>query len=115
MNKASRFDEWLDAMRMNALPMFNAAYADREGHVFYVYNARLPLRAEGYDWAGIVPGNTSRTLWTESLPFDRLPQVKDPAFRVRPELQQLAVPDDGRGRATRTRRRTRPPSASRRG
>jgi penicillin amidase/acyl-homoserine-lactone acylase len=78
MNKASRFDEWLDAMRMNALPMFNVGYADREGHIFYVYNARLPQRAGGYDWAGIVPGNTSRTLWTESLPFDRLPQVKDP-------------------------------------
>jgi acyl-homoserine-lactone acylase len=78
MNKASRFDEWLDAMRMNALPMFNVGYADREGHIFYVYNARLPVRAEGYDWSGIVPGNTSRTLWTESLPFDRLPQVRDP-------------------------------------
>jgi acyl-homoserine-lactone acylase len=78
MNKASRFDEWLDAMRMNALPMFNVGYADREGHIFYVYNARLPVRTEGYDWSGIVPGNTSRTLWTESLPFDRLPQVRDP-------------------------------------
>ncbi len=78
MNKASRFDEWLEAMRMNALPMFNVGYADREGHIFYVYNARLPLRSEGYDWSGIVPGNTSRTLWTESLPFDRLPQVGDP-------------------------------------
>ena len=78
MNKASRFDEWIDAMRMNALPMFNVGYADREGHVYYVYNARLPRRAEGYDWGGVVPGNTSRTLWTESLPFDRLPQVKDP-------------------------------------
>jgi len=78
MNKASRFDEWLDAMRMNALPMFNVGYADREGHIFYVYNARLPLRSEGYDWSGIVPGNTSRTLWTQSLPFDRLPQVRDP-------------------------------------
>jgi penicillin amidase/acyl-homoserine-lactone acylase len=78
MNKASRFDEWRDAMRMNALPMFNASYADREGHIFYVYNARLPRRAEGYDWAGVVPGNTSRTLWTDFLPFDSLPQVKDP-------------------------------------
>jgi penicillin amidase/acyl-homoserine-lactone acylase len=78
MNKASGFDEWLDAMRMNALPMFNVGYADREGHLFYVYNARLPVRSDGYDWSGIVPGNTSRTLWTQSLPFDRLPQVRDP-------------------------------------
>jgi acyl-homoserine-lactone acylase len=78
MNRATRFEEWLEAMRMGAIPMFNVGYADREGHVYYVYNARLPLRAEGYDWSGIVPGNTSRTLWTEYLPFDRLPQVADP-------------------------------------
>ena len=78
MNKAATFDEWLDAMRMGALPMFNVGYADREGHIFYVYDGRLPLRPEGYDWSGVVPGNTSRTLWTDFLPFDRLPQVKDP-------------------------------------
>jgi acyl-homoserine-lactone acylase len=78
MNKAASFDEWIDAMAMNALPMFNAAYADREGHVFYVYNGRLPERPEGYDWSGVVPGNTSRTRWTRYLPFERLPQVKDP-------------------------------------
>ncbi len=78
MNRATRFDEWLDAMRMGAIPMFNVGYADREGHIFYVYNARLPIRSEGYDWAGVVPGNTSRTLWRETLLFDRLPQVKDP-------------------------------------
>ena len=43
-------DEWTDAMRMLAIPMFNTVYADREGNVFYVYNGRLPVRAEGYDW-----------------------------------------------------------------
>jgi len=79
MNRATSFDQWLDAMRMNALPMFNVGYADADGHVFYLYNARLPIRAQGYDWSRVVPGNTSRTLWTESIPFDDLPQVKDPA------------------------------------
>src|SRR5262249_26245654 len=78
MNKATRFEEWLDAMRMGALPMFNVGYADLAGPIFYVYNARPPLRAEGNDRTGAVPGNTSRTLWTDYLPFDRLPQVRDP-------------------------------------
>ena len=76
MNKARSFDEWLDAMRMDALPMFNCGYADRQGHVAYVYNARLPLRAEGYDWAGRVPRRHARgRCGREYLPFDRLPQV----------------------------------------
>ena len=78
MNKAHTFDVWLDAMRMNALPMFNTVYADAAGNIYYVYNGRLPLRAEGYDWSQYVPGDTSATVWTEFLPFDRLPQVKNP-------------------------------------
>ena len=115
MNKASRFDEWIDAMRMNALPMFNVGYADREGHIFYVYNARLPRRAEGYDWAGIVPGNTSRTLWTDVAAF------RFPARRSRTRLPASCRTATARrsrrrwGRATRRRRPTRPRSASRRG
>ena len=79
MNKARTFDEWLDAMRMAALPSFNTAYGDEAGNIYYVYNGRLPLRAEGYDWSQYLPGNTSETLWTEYLPYDDLPQVKNPA------------------------------------
>ncbi len=78
MNKARSFEEWRAAMRALALPMFNTAYADGEGNVYYVYNAKLPVRAEGYDWAGYLPGDTSQTLWTEALPYDRLPQVLNP-------------------------------------
>jgi acyl-homoserine-lactone acylase len=78
MNKARSADEWLDAMRMQALPMFNVVYADAEGHVAYVYNAKFPKRAPGYDWRSPIPGDTSATLWTETLPFDALPMVVDP-------------------------------------
>ncbi len=78
MNKATSFSEWQTAMREGGLPMFNTGYADESGNIYYVYNAKLPLRAEGYDWQGILPGNTSETLWTEYLPFDELPQVLNP-------------------------------------
>jgi len=78
MGRARTFDEWRDAMRLGAIPMFNCGYADRTGRIAYVYNATLPLRAEGFDWTGVVPGNTSKTLWSEFLPFDRLPQVVNP-------------------------------------
>ena len=78
MNKARSLDEWKDALRLQGLPSFDIGYADREGHIGYVYNARLPLRAPGYDWSQYLPGDTSETLWKEYLPFDRLPQVWDP-------------------------------------
>ena len=78
MNKATNLAEWQAAMREGPLPMFNTGYADAEGNIFYVYNGRIPIRAEGYNWQQYLPGNTSETLWTEYLPFDELPQVSNP-------------------------------------
>lgn len=79
MNKATNFEEWQTAMREGVLPMFNAGYADKEGTIYYLYNALLPIRAAGYDWEQYLPGDTSETLWTDYLPFDQLPQVLNPA------------------------------------
>jgi len=79
MGKARNFDEWIAAMQMRAIPSFNAVYADREGTILYLYNALLPIRDAGYDWKQYLPGNTSETLWQEYLPFERLPQIKNPA------------------------------------
>lgn len=79
MNKANNFEEWQAAMRLGQLPTFNVTYADREGNVYYLYNGLLPVRAEGFDWQRYLPGDTSETLWTAYLPFDRLPQVLNPA------------------------------------
>jgi penicillin amidase/acyl-homoserine-lactone acylase len=36
------------------------------------------MRAKGYDWTKELPGDTSKTLWTEYLPYDKLPRVKNP-------------------------------------
>ncbi len=79
MDRARSFEEWLDAVRMMSLPMFNFTYADERGNIYYVYNALLPMRAEGYDWSKYLPGDTSETLWTEYLPFEKLPQIRNPA------------------------------------
>lgn len=78
MNKAKNIGEFEQAMRMQAIPCFNVGYADREGNIWYIYNARFPKRAEGYDWKKYLPGNTTETLWTEYIPFDALPMVKNP-------------------------------------
>ncbi|MEM7114151.1 MAG: acylase [Chloroflexota bacterium] len=78
LNKARNLGEWQAIMAEGILPTFNVGYADREGNVYYLYNARLPLRAEGYDWEQYLPGDTSETLWTEYLPFEELPQVLNP-------------------------------------
>ncbi len=78
MNRARSREQWLSALAQGGIPMFNCVYATGRGQVGYVYNARLPLRAPGFDWRGTLPGDSPDALWSEHLPFERLPAVHDP-------------------------------------
>jgi acyl-homoserine-lactone acylase len=83
MGLSRNFAEWRDAMRMQQLPIFNTMYADRDGHIMYVWNAAPPVRATGdYQyWRGLLPGDQSALIATDKdriVPFDELPQVIDP-------------------------------------
>src|SRR3546814_11353467 len=42
------------------------------------YNAMFPDRPAGFDWRGVLPGDTSADLWTKTLPFDRVPALVNP-------------------------------------
>jgi acyl-homoserine-lactone acylase len=78
MNKSNHFWEFYKAMEMVAIPMFNTVYADRYDTIFYVSNAKIPIRAAGYDWKNTVAGNTSKTLTTTFHPLKDLPQYVNP-------------------------------------
>ena len=75
MNKSKTFEDFENAMKIMAIPMFNTIYADYEGNTFYIYNALFPNRRDGYEWSGVVPGNTSETLWNSYLGYDDLPKI----------------------------------------
>lgn len=78
MNKASNFDEFYEALSMEAHPRYNVIYADKEGNVMYLNNGLIPIRNEDYNWASVLPGDTSATLWTEFHPIEERPQVINP-------------------------------------
>jgi acyl-homoserine-lactone acylase len=78
MNKARNFTEFYAALNMGAIPGFNVVYADRYDTIFYLSNAKLPVRNAGFDWKHTLPGNTSRALWTEFQPIKNLPQILNP-------------------------------------
>jgi acyl-homoserine-lactone acylase len=62
------------------LPMFTVMYADAAGNILHVFNGAVPLRPRG-DWAywqGMVPGDTSATLWTQTHSYRALPRVLNP-------------------------------------
>ncbi len=80
MGTAHDFAGYEAAQRMQQVPSFNVVYADRDGHIQYLFNGLVP-RKQGRDlkyWAGLVPGDRADTLWTSYLSYDELPKATDP-------------------------------------
>jgi acyl-homoserine-lactone acylase len=80
MSRATDLTSFEAALGRLQVPMFNVLYADRDGHILYVFNGRVPRRSGGtyLDWMGAVPGDASANLWTEVLGYGELPRVQDP-------------------------------------
>ena len=81
MGLSQNIEQFENAMRMQQLPLFNTMYADRDGHIMYLYNAASPLRSRGDHsfWAAVVPGDDSELITSEAVvPYDELPKVIDP-------------------------------------
>jgi penicillin amidase/acyl-homoserine-lactone acylase len=78
LDKSQNLAEWRDALRLQALPSINYIYADRQGNIAYVYNGLFPVRKEGFDWKGTLPGDRSDLIWKSYLPFDKIPQLLNP-------------------------------------
>ncbi|MCP4149094.1 MAG: acylase [bacterium] len=80
MARATNFEEFKTALKRRQLPFLNVAYADRNGHIMIMHNGLLPKRSKGdwNYWQGIVPGDTSETLWTQYHTYGELPKVIDP-------------------------------------
>ena len=79
MSKAQNFEQWRDAMRIQAFASFNFVYADREGNTMFVHNSLTPKRSPSYDWTQYLPGEHSNIIWQDYIAFDDLPQVINPA------------------------------------
>lgn len=78
MSRARSLDEFKTAMSLVAVPMFNTAYADREGNIFYVYNGAVPRRSSAFDWRKPVDGSDPGTEWHGYHTFNELPQLTNP-------------------------------------
>jgi len=98
LNKARDLDEWKAAMRLQALPSINYIYADEHGTIGYVYNAQFPVRKEGIDWHGFIPGDRSDLIWHAYVPFDKIPQIWNPksdfVFNSNNTPFQATAPED---------------------
>ncbi len=77
---AKNFAEYQAQVARLEVPTFNITYADRDGHVMYLFNGTLPKRKSGdlAYWAGVIPGDTSETMWTSYHSYAELPKTIDP-------------------------------------
>ena len=78
MGKATNMQEWRGALKQNGVLSFNISYADKEGNIGEIYNARMPKRIEGPDWSEALPGDQSKLIWQNYRDISELPQIWNP-------------------------------------
>ncbi len=79
MSRAKNLDEFTSAIRRLQIPIFTMMYADRDGHIMHFFGGAVPRRPSGdWNWAGVVPGDVSQTLWSDIHTFEELPRIIDP-------------------------------------
>jgi acyl-homoserine-lactone acylase len=80
MARSQNLNQFQKVLQRLQLPMFTVMYADRQGHIMHLFNGLVPVRQQGdfAYWQNIIPGDTSKTLWTKNHPYQDLPKVIDP-------------------------------------
>ena len=77
VNRASRWADFLAALRHFHAPPQNFLYADGDGHIGYAAAGAVPIRLNG---DGLLPvSGAGADDWTGYVPFDALPRTLDPA------------------------------------
>jgi len=78
MNHARSVPELRDAMMTLGMIPQNLIMADAAGNLLYLRAGKTPIRPDGFDWTGPVPGNSSATAWQGFYRIDQHVQVFNP-------------------------------------
>ena len=78
MTQANNYAEFRAAVEMNQIPMFNIAYADRVGNIFYLWNGTVPNLPHPAHKAEAVPASRTADVWTRFHSTAELPQLFNP-------------------------------------
>lgn len=92
MARAQNLQSFQNALLMHQIPCFHVVYADREGNLFYCYNAkagdrnmpepalteRLEKGADYLDWKRPAPAHVEAMTWATLIPPAMLPHLLNP-------------------------------------
>ena len=92
MNHARSVPELIEASRDWNIPTQSSVFADRDGHIAYRTNGRIPIRK---NWtSGFRPGWDPEHDWEEYIPFESLPELVDPPRGWVASANNRVVADD---------------------
>jgi penicillin amidase len=92
IGRARTWDDFRDALRDWALPVFNFGVASADGHVGYQCAGRVPIRGRtvrGYREAG-----NPEDEWQGTIPFEDMPSAVDPERGYVASANERVVADD---------------------
>jgi acyl-homoserine-lactone acylase len=75
--KARNLADFKAVIALHLMPRWNLLYTDKE-NIYWVHNANVAQRAEGFDWRKPVPGWVKDTEWGPYLPLEKYPQLLNP-------------------------------------
>ena len=92
MAVSSSADEFREAMRRWVVPTLSIGFADVDGHIGYQSIGRLPIKE---NWGrGYRPGWDPAHQWCESIPYDAMPSISDPAEGWVRSANNRTAPED---------------------
>jgi len=79
MNKAKNLTEFEAALKMEALPLFNVIYADKDNNILLHSGGQIPDRNPSLDWKLPLDGTLLKYKWEKLIPYSMKPNVLNPS------------------------------------
>ena len=93
VNSAQNWEDFQHAFSQLDAPGQNVVYADVEGNIGYHATGKVPIRAAG-DGSLPVSGADNAHEWTSFIPFEKLPNIYNPASGIIATANGRITPDD---------------------
>jgi penicillin G amidase len=93
VNSAQNWEDFQHAFSQLDAPGQNVVYADVDGNIGYHTTGKVPIRAAG-DGSLPVSGADNAHEWTSFIPFEKLPNIYNPASGIIATANGRITPDD---------------------